>query len=131
MPRSIWSALRCLRPPGDAQPDLGHAAAPPLPPSPPRRIFLGWISAVSREKIARAGGGMVGRFLFCSPSEWSKLDLRRNTSVPSILPWIYGCREQGALLRALPKFVFKRQKRLFPKQITGKSLTDRNSSHLH
>lgn len=40
MPRSIWSAC----PPGDEQPDLGHAASPPPPL--PRCIFLGCISAI-------------------------------------------------------------------------------------
>lgn len=120
MLRSIWSALRSLCPPGDVQPDLGRAATLPLPPSPcdasSWAVFLPF-----REKIAMAGAGVAGCFLFHSLSVRSKLDFKCSTSVLLIFPWIYGC----TTARWAPaKFVLKRQKRVFPKQITGKSLID-------
>lgn len=56
--RSIWSVLCSLCPLGDRQPDLGHSAAPPLPPSPHDTSFWA-VFLPFREKIVRAGGGQL------------------------------------------------------------------------
>lgn len=67
---------------------------------------------------------MSGHFLHHSPLEHSKLHFKYNTLVLSIFTWIDGCTSAWCTDEASSKFVLKRQKRVFPKQITSKSLTD-------
>lgn len=69
-----------------------------------------------KKKNATAGGGMAGHFLHHSSLECSRLDFKYNTSV---LPIFTDAPVLGAPLRASPKFVLKRQKRVSPNKLSA------------